>query len=188
MTTHHPRRRHDSVRRACDRCQSRLCACLLVLLVLALATVPFLAGEAAYAAESRVAARQSAARHRVTAHAVTDAQGVSAASGVRWAPVRWTDGRGGSHTGFTEVPGDIVEGGAVEVWVDGSGRLVKPPTTRQEALSTGWFTGAMAAVAVLLVHLGARTALIAAIDRRRYEQWAAEWRVVEPLWSKRLPT
>ncbi|MER5781648.1 hypothetical protein ABT104_07975 [Streptomyces mobaraensis] len=188
MTTHHPRRRHDSMRRACDRCQSRLHACLLVLLVVALATVPYLAGRAAYAAESRIAARQSATRHPVTAHAMTDAQGVSVGNGVRWAPVRWTDGRGGSHAGFTQVPGDTAEGGAVEVWVDGSERLAKPPTTRQEAVATGWFTSVMVAVAVLLVHFGARAALAAAVDRRRYERWAAEWRVVEPLWSKRLPT
>ncbi|MEU1673112.1 hypothetical protein ABZ752_13910 [Streptomyces roseifaciens] len=34
----------------------------------------------------------------------------------------------------------------------------------------------------------ARSGLVAAIDRKRYEQWAAEWQAVEPLWSKPLPT
>ncbi|MCQ8770556.1 hypothetical protein [Streptomyces telluris] len=45
-----------------------------------------------------------------------------------------------------------------------------------------------AVMALLLVFSGARSGLVAAIDRKRYEQWAAEWQAVEPLWSKPLPT
>lgn len=188
MTMHRLPRRHDPMRRACDLYQNRLCACLLLLLVLALTTVPFLAGRTAYAAEMRTAAEQSAARHQVTARSAIDAQGASSGIDVRWAPVRWNDGRGVSHLGFTDVPSNTAKGGTVQVWVDSEDKLVKPPTTRQEALTAGWFTGTMTAVALLLAFLGTRTALVAAFDRRRYEKWAAEWQVVEPLWSKRLHT
>ncbi|WP_424886924.1 Rv1733c family protein [Streptomyces sp. XH2] len=188
MTSHRTSHRHRPMRRDCDRYQGRLCACLLLLLALALAVVPYLVGRITYAATMRTAVAQSASRHQVTAHSAGEVQGTSSAFGNQWAPVRWTDGRGVSHLGFTDVPGDTPKGGTVQVWVDRENKIVKPPATRQEALATGCFTGTAAAMALLLVFFGARGGLIAAIDRKRYEQWAAEWQVVEPLWSKRLPT
>ncbi|GGP34013.1 Rv1733c family protein [Streptomyces abikoensis] len=186
MTTHRTSHRHHPLRRDCDRYHDRLCACLLLLLVLALAVIPFLVGRSTYAAAMRTAAEQSATRHQVVAHTAAEAQGTSSGLGDQWAPVRWTDDRGVSHLGLTEVPGDTPKGGTVQVWVDGKDRIVQPPTTRQEALTTGCFTGMVAALVLLLAYLGARAGLVAAVDRKRYEQWAAEWRVVEPLWSKRL--
>ncbi|MDT0449552.1 Rv1733c family protein [Streptomyces hesseae] len=188
MTMHRSPHRHDPMRRAQDLYRNRLRACLLLLLVLALATVPFLVGRTAYAAEARTAAAQSATRHQVTARSAADAQGASSGIDVRWAPVRWNDDRGVSHLGFTDVPSDTAKGGRVQVWVDSEDKLVKPPMTRQEALAIGWFAGTLTAVTLLLAFLGTRTAFVAAFDRRRCEKWAAEWQVVEPLWSKRLHT
>ncbi|MFF4161239.1 hypothetical protein [Streptomyces sp. NPDC001678] len=175
-------------RRPCDRHESRVRVVLLLLLVPALVCVPCLAARTVYEAEMRTVREESAARHRVTAWSAGDVSEAGSGSGTRWSPVHWTGDRGTPRTGFADVPTGTARGEPVGIWVDAEGEPTRAPMRRQDALETAGFTGAMTAVTLILGFLGARTGVTTVFDRRRYAHWAAEWEVVEPQWSKRLPT
>ncbi|MEV5378260.1 hypothetical protein AB0L26_20125 [Streptomyces nondiastaticus] len=182
------RRRALPPRRPCDRCERQYRACLLVLLAAALACVPYLAGRSAYDAQMRTVREQSASRHQITVQSAGDAYGAVSRSGTRTAPVRWTDGQGVSRMDFADVPSGTARGERVRIWVDAAGEPARPPLERGAAVEAGWFTGAVTAALLVLVFLGVRSAVAVACDRRRYAHWAAQWEIVEPQWSRRLPT
>ncbi|MGW2602398.1 Rv1733c family protein [Streptomyces klenkii] len=182
------RRRALPPRRPCDRCERQYRACLLVLLAAAPACVPYLAGRSAYDAQMRTVREQSASRHQITVQSAGDSYGAVSRSGTRTAPVRWTDGQGVSRMDFADVPSGTARGERVRIWVDAAGGPTRPPLERGAAVEAGWFTGAVTAALLVLVFLGVRAAVTVACDRRRYAHWAAQWEIVEPQWSRRLPT
>ncbi|MEU8547699.1 hypothetical protein AB0C81_11975 [Streptomyces roseoverticillatus] len=182
------RRRFLPARRPCDRCEREYRACLLVLLAAALACVPYLAARGAYEAQMHTVRAQSATRHQITVQAAGDGYGAVSRAGTRSAPVRWTDGRGVSRMDFADVPSGTARGERVRIWVDAAGEPARPPLERGAAEEAAWFTAAMTAVLLVLVFLGARVAVVAVFDRKRYAHWASQWEIVEPQWSRRLPT
>ncbi|MFF7725492.1 hypothetical protein [Streptomyces sp. NPDC008001] len=159
---------------------------MLLLLAAALACVPYLAAQGAYEAQMHTVREQTAAKHRITVRSAGDAYGTVSRSGTQSAPVRWTDDRGVSRMGFADVPTGTALGERVRIWADASGEPTRPPLERRTAVEAAWFTGAVTALLLILVFLGARAAVTARFDRKRYEHWAAEWEVVEPQWSRRL--
>lgn len=181
------RRAANPLRRRSDRCQSWLGTCLLLLLVLALPTLPTLVAQDVYASQMRTLHAQSAQRHRITARVVADAKGpASAGDTLQRASVRWTDATGAARTGTADVPAGSAEGDTVPIWVNGEGKPTKPPMRRDEALSAGWFAACLSAAGLVLAYCGARAALVGMLNRRRYACWDAEWETVEPRWSGRL--
>jgi len=101
-----------------------------------------------------------------------------------WGTVRWTAADGTAHRGRTRVEPGSAAGATVTVWTDDKGRLVAKPVTASQARLRAVFTGVLAGlgggVAVLVCGRLVRVGL----DRRRVEQWDAEWERIGPKWSR----
>lgn len=151
---------------------------LLAACVLALAG-SLLAGLTAQGAVARDLDRQRVERQAVTAVLVEDASGKpppGAADGDRvWATARWTAPDRSKHTGQTKVRPDTPAGTRVTVWTDQHGALTSKPVTHEEARFQAALVGVLAAVITCGAVAGGARAVRACLDRRRMEQWAAEW-------------
>jgi hypothetical protein len=97
---------------------------------------------------------------------------------------RWTV-NGEPRVGRVPVPPGARSGSAVKVWMDGAGRVVRPPQTRGQTIERTIMgsIGATTGLAVLL--LFARWAVRCVFVRRQLPEWAAAWARVEPEWSGR---
>jgi hypothetical protein len=82
------------------------------------------------------------------------------------------------------TPGDLA-GGTVRIWVDGTGRLARPPLTRDQVTGRIQFL-AGAAVSGLATLLGVVGWLAhRSLNRRRLAGWDADWLATGPRWSPR---
>ncbi|MET7906271.1 hypothetical protein ABZS86_34395 [Streptomyces sp. NPDC005355] len=183
-----PARGPNPLRRPSDRAQSWFTTLFVLLLVFGLPAASVSAGYAAYAAELRVVHAESAERHQITARLAEDAPGGphrADAQEPRQARVHWTGEEGTRHTGTAMVSGGTRAGDPVRVWVDREGALAPAPTPVSTARTMGWFTGCMTAGAMATLLIAARARVRQVLDRRRFAQWEAEWKVVEPAWSGR---
>ncbi|MGW1200304.1 Rv1733c family protein [Streptomyces sp. NPDC002536] len=186
---HGPGGGEDTLWRPSDRLQARLNACLTALLLLALPTAAPAVGRAVYDAQLHTVRAQAADRHQVTGRLTAHPQGTPqslSVTGVRLddAPVSWTDAAGRKHTSTAKVATGTPTGASVRIWVDRSGSVTDPPMPVESAVLTGWVAGGMTASALIVLSLGARAAVAALLDRRRYAQWEAEWTELEPKWSR----
>ncbi|MEV5510108.1 universal stress protein [Streptomyces orinoci] len=176
------RRAVRELRRPCDRWQTRLRWCLLILLAVSLVTVVPAVGRTVGRARLHTAREQAAHRHRVTAYAVTGATG----RGTRWTedlprriPVRWRDTGGGERSATVEVPSDTTKGAPVPVWLDETGVPVRAPLSHDKAVGRGWAAAGAATGGLLMVFLAAWAGPAAAANRARYARWARECQAVE---------
>jgi len=127
-----------------------------------------------------------AERHPVPAVLVEDAVrtvGTSDGSDNYRATVRWTAADGTKRTGLAHVDSDSKAGSTTQVWLDAQGRLVPTPASavqaRLEGVVLAVWTAAGVGGAVLLVGRGMSWRL----ERRRLDQWDAEWARVGPQWG-----
>lgn len=183
-----PARGRNPLRRRTDRVQSWFTALFLLVLGLGLPMAAISSGNAAYASQMNVVHAQAAERHQVTARLAESppgGPGQSEATELRMAKVSWTGGDGARHIGVATVPGDADAGTDVRVWVGRDGELAQPPTSASTARTMGWFTGTLTAAVVLAAAFAGRARVRQVLDRRRYAQWEAEWKAVEPMWSGR---
>ncbi|MBK3574440.1 hypothetical protein JHN63_11555 [Streptomyces sp. MBT65] len=125
-------------------------------------------------------------RHSVPAVLVEDAQrtvGTADGSDNYRATVRWTAADGTQAMGLARVDSSSKAGSTTHVWLDAKGRLVPNPPTATQARIEGVVLGVWAAAgaggAVLLVGRGVSGRL----ERRRLEQWDAEWARIGPQWG-----
>ncbi|MFG2788167.1 hypothetical protein [Streptomyces sp. NPDC048419] len=131
-----------------------------------------------------------AERHKapaVVTQTVRPAPGVDGMdAGQMWAHVRYTAADGQARTGIARVDSERSKAGsATVVWLDARDRLVREPTTAEEAAFQGAVMGAVAAVsagtAVIFISCFTR----ACMDRRRQDQWDTEWALIEPRWGRK---
>ncbi|PZH20794.1 hypothetical protein C1I97_01110 [Streptomyces sp. NTH33] len=131
---------------------------------------------------------QRADRHAVPAALLTDApQSTSTGSdGYRaLAKVRWTAPDGTTRTAHTLVPSGLRSGTAVTVWQNGRGALSTEPPGPAEAGVEAVFFGGAAAVGFSGLAYGTAALARWRLDRRRYDQWGAEWDAVGPRWDQK---
>ncbi|MFF5313308.1 Rv1733c family protein [Streptomyces massasporeus] len=171
--------------RPSDRFETWIRRFLMLVLVLGLPVAAISAGLTAYESSMRTVQTQSAERHEVTARLVSNAKGVTA-DGKQRAQVRWTDDDGTVRTATTLRTEGTPEGATVRVWVDRNGAITGPPMNTLTARTNGWFVGGMAAIGVTGGFFAARAGTHRVLNRRRYARWAAEWDLVEPVWSARF--
>ncbi|NGO06239.1 hypothetical protein G5C60_00710 [Streptomyces sp. HC44] len=100
-----------------------------------------------------------------------------------WAEVRWTAGDGSAHTGQARVAPGSTAGTPVMVWTDRDGRLVTKPASESQAELRAGLAGSLVGASAAAVPLGAGRLLRQRLDRRRMEQWDAEWERVGPQWG-----
>lgn len=159
---------------------------LLAGCVLALAG-GLVAGLAIQGAVERDLDRQRVERVAVTAMLAEDARDKPSADAADddriWVTARWTASDGSTHTGQAKVPPDAAAGTRVTVWTDQHGVLASKPVSHEEARFQATLVGLLAAgFAGGLVSVGAHAAR-ARLDRRRMDQWAADWARIDTRWG-----
>lgn len=159
---------------------------LLTAYVLALVGA-FLAGMATQGAVERDLDQQRVERQAVSAALVEDAKDkppAGAADDDRvWVTVRWTAPDGSARTGQTKVGPDARAGTRVTVWTDQYGALSSKPVSHEEARLQSALAGALTAMITVGVVAGGVCAARAWLDRRRMEQWDADWARTDTRWG-----
>ncbi|PZG95259.1 hypothetical protein C1I97_27190 [Streptomyces sp. NTH33] len=161
-------------------------------IVLAMWVVIVVGGAVAGTVVARVTdqdfARQRADRQPVRAVLLTDTPPTAPADSDRHRPmaeVRWTAPDGTARIGLTPVDGGLRSGATVTVWQDGHGVLVPRPAAPAEGRVEAALFGTAAALALACLSYVTTTAVRRRLDQRRYDQWAAEWELVGPLWDQK---
>ncbi|MER6631228.1 hypothetical protein ABT301_23920 [Streptomyces sp. NPDC000987] len=106
--------------------------------------------------------------------------------GTVWARVRWTGADGATRTDRVKVDPGEPAGTRVTVWLDRTGTPVTQPPGVTEARVQAALLGVPAALGAGALVLGGGRLACGRLDRRRYEEWAAEWERIGPQWRKRM--
>ncbi|MER7404555.1 hypothetical protein ABT373_19180 [Streptomyces sp. NPDC000070] len=109
--------------------------------------------------------------------------GVSRAEHV-WAEARWTAADGSPHAGQVRVLAGSQAGSPITVWTDREGRQVTRPVTEFQARVRALLIGGLAGVCAAAAPLAAGSAVRRRLERRRLDQWDAEWSRFGPLWGR----
>ena len=141
------------------------------------------AGLAAARSVEQGLARERAAWQPSVARVVARAPGRSAseASGERvWAQVRWAGADGSVHTGQARVAPGSAAGSPVTLWTDPRGHLVSRPATVSEATFRAALMGGLVGLSAAAVPFVGGLALRGRLERRRMDDWDAEWARLGP--------
>ncbi|GGX01652.1 Rv1733c family protein [Streptomyces lomondensis] len=101
-----------------------------------------------------------------------------------WAEAMWTAADGSPHSGQVRVPAGSAAGSPVTVWTDPEGRQVTRPVTETQARVRACLTGGVAGLGAAAVPLAAGRAVRGRLERRRIDQWDAEWSRFGPMWGR----
>ncbi|HET6395059.1 MAG TPA: hypothetical protein VFG13_19685 [Blastococcus sp.] len=163
---------------------------LLTAVLLATVAIALAVATATYSGGRSEVAREAAERYRVSARLLEEAA-TPAGSGngvdVGRAPAVWSAPSGAERSGPVLARLGAEAGSTVLIWVDRDGARTTRP------LSTGDVVGRALAAAVLTylgiaaVAVGGHLAVRRLLDRSRYRRWAAEWALVGPVWTGRVP-
>jgi hypothetical protein len=160
----------------------------LVLVALAV-QVALAVGDGVYQ-RGRAAVARSAHDTRVTAvltDSVPPQVGYSGTTETVTAKAAWRTPSGTPRTGGVQVLPPAAAGTRVTIWIDGSG----DPTAQPIRADSLRYRQIISAAACLAMELMVLATLAYAAHRRfvavRYAAWDREWRLIEPLWTDRLP-
>ena len=178
------------LKRPSDRAEV-LARVLLVIVVLTGVAVALAVATATGTSTQSAADAQSASRYRVTATLVEDP--ASAAAGSEQTRVdaavtaRWTAPSGQAREGVIAVPVGARAGSTTTIWIDHEGDITTRPLDGSDvaarAIVYGFSTFIGISALAGLAYLGLKVWL----ERSRMRRWAADWAVVEPVWSRKVP-
>ncbi|KKC04730.1 hypothetical protein AWC17_26500 [Mycobacterium nebraskense] len=142
---------------------------ILVALVVSLVAVPVagVVGAVTYGARDRVYTQEAHQRHRVMA-TVADARVEDL--GVTVVQAKWP-GPNGERRGTLELMEHAKAGGTIEIWVDGDGNPVVPPTPTWLAAGEAVGVAVVTALAVTLVMAALVAVVQSRLDRARDALW-----------------
>jgi hypothetical protein len=177
------------LKRTSDRVEL-LARVLLVCTLVTAVPVALVVASVTHAHALTVATAQSLERHQVAAELVADGtlegRGADDVRSVFRAPAVWPGPSGAEQTGVVVVPAGAEAGSTVPVWVDRDGDLTTRPLDGGGAVARA---AAMAAGTYLFVSalaIGGFVGFRASLDRSRLRRWAADWAVIEPVWSRKV--
>ncbi|MDF3145678.1 MULTISPECIES: hypothetical protein [unclassified Streptomyces] len=175
--------RRSPLRRRSDLIEAWVVLCGWVFALVA----ALFAGLAAADAVVHSAQEQRAQSHKVTAVLVKDAEdpGPSRVTTdhLVWATVRWTEPDGSTRTDEARVPPKAQAGSKVEVWADRHGAIANEPLSESELVLHSIAGGVLAGAATAGIVLGSTWVVRLGLERRRLEQWAAEWERMDTPWG-----
>lgn len=175
--------RRSPLRRRSDLVEAWVVLCAWVFALVA----AVFAGVVAADSVTHSAEELRAQSRKVTAVLVkdTEAPGTSQVTTdhLVWGTVRWTDPDGTIRTDEARVPPRTHAGSKVEVWADRNGVVVNEPLSETEILLHSIAGGVLAAGAAGGVVLGCSWTVRLGLERRRLEQWAAEWERLDTPWG-----
>jgi hypothetical protein len=177
------------LKRGSDRVQFAARVLLLILLMTAAPVALAVAGATGSQTRS-LANSQADARHQVVAMLREDAPAVGDADhgGARAAvAASWTAPSGIERQGTVDAPTSARAGTTVDIWVDRSGNVTKRPLGTADVISRAIAYGVVTFLGVSSLATVSYLALRVLLDRRRMRRWAADWAVVEPVWSRKVP-
>ncbi|MEX3105718.1 MULTISPECIES: hypothetical protein [unclassified Streptomyces] len=102
-----------------------------------------------------------------------------------WTKVTWPGPDGIPHSGQVRVPAGSSAGTHVQVWTDAQGRLVTEPTTPSQARLRSTLVGTLAGTTTAAIPFITGRLLRGRLERRRMDQWGADWARFDPLWGRR---
>ncbi|MER5427867.1 hypothetical protein [Streptomyces sp. NPDC002588] len=135
-------------------------------------------------ARERVEWRPLEARLTEPAPGEAARQNGSAGTDQVWAKVAWTGPDGSAHTGQVRVAAGSPAGTTVTVWTDRQGRLVTKPATPAQARLRASLVGSLAGVGMAAFPFVGGRLLCGRLERRRVEQWDADWARFDALWGR----
>jgi hypothetical protein len=103
-------------------------------------------------------------------------------------PAAWTAPDGTARSGTVRVPSRPAAGETELIWVDRSGAVVDPPSTRLSAFGVAVLDGVLLLTLLVGALAGARCGVAAALARVNAAAWEQEWAEVEPGWCGRAST
>jgi hypothetical protein len=173
----------NPLRRACDRTEVVLLACLLSALVVVVPLAAMIAGAQAYGAGLQAERAERVSWRQVPAVLLVTAATPGDAGHEVLVRARWTAPDGARRAGPVTVPPGTRAGRTVTLWVDASGEPTGVPL--QPAQVTGHAIGTAAAAAAAAVSSLLCLGLLArwVLFRRRLAAWGAEWQAVGPRWA-----
>lgn len=177
----------NPLRRPSDRIEAAL---LVVFLIAGLLLVPIGAviGTSVREAGEQRTAQQRDLLQQVKATTTEDAPALTGQEigQLTWpVSVVWQDSAAGERRARADVVLGTKTGSEVTVWLDRSGRLVKPPRTAGDSAAIGGATGFGVVLAGWIVLGLLMAGAVRKLNQSRSRQWAAEWEQVAPRWTGR---
>jgi hypothetical protein len=134
---------------------------------------------------------QAGERHQLSAELLEDASPLNDGSDVvphvGQATAVWTAPSGVEHTGAISVPVRAEAGSTQTIWIDRDGDRTTRPLSNRDVAGRSVGFGLVTYLGTSLVAWGAYRSVRGLLDRSRSRRWAAEWAVVEPGWTGKVP-
>jgi hypothetical protein len=177
------------LKRASDRLEflSRL---LLTAVLLVGVAVALAVATATYSLGRSEVAQEAAERHRVSAELqedVTAPAGSGNGVDVGRASAVWTAPSGAERTGPVPARLDAKAGSVVVIWVDRDGARTTRPVSTGDVVGRALGAAVLTYIAISASAYGAHLVVRRLLDRSRSRRWAAEWALVGPVWTGRVP-
>ena len=178
------------LKRASDRLEflSRL---LLTAVLLAAVAVALAVATATYSLGRSEIAQETADRHRVSAQLEEDAAvpagGSEPGMDVGRAPAVWTAPSGAERSGSVPARLGAEAGSVVLIWVDADGARTTRPLSTGDVVGRALGAAVLTYLAISASAYGGHLVVRRLLDRSRSRRWAAEWALVGPVWTGRVP-
>jgi hypothetical protein len=162
---------------------------LLVLTAVTAIPIALTVVTASYSEGQAAAAAEAADRHQVTGTLLADAAASNDTANpeTATATVTWALPSGAPQDDVLTVPRGAKAGSTVRIWIDGSGEVTRRPATSADAAAQAFGLGLLTLIALWLVETTAYLLFRKVQDRGRLRRWAADWAVVEPVWTRKVP-
>jgi hypothetical protein len=175
------------MRRPIDRIQTAVALGLLALFMIVVPLVAGLSTSRAYDSGLR-AERQEHTSHQPVMATVASDDVSSDGSGRHFLPavrLRWRANDGTLRSGETlKRRGDRI-GSQRWIWVDRAGNLTRMPRGHAQTIADAALVGTASLTAVAIPCFLLYVAVRRYLDRRRLDQWTADWARTAPLWTRR---
>ena len=177
------------LKRTSDRLEF-LSRVLLTAVLLATVAIALAVATATYTGGRSEVAQETAERQRVSARLLEDAT-APAGSGngldVGRAPAVWTAPSGAERSGPVPTRLDAEAGSTVVIWVDREGARTSRPLGTGDVVGRALGAAVLTYLGIAVLAVGGHLVARRLLDRSRSRRWTAEWELVGPVWTGRVP-
>jgi hypothetical protein len=178
------------LKRTSDRVEFLARVVLTIVLVAAAPVALALATASSVQGRSEVLA-QAADRHRVSARLLEDVSpihdGSEGISQLGQVSAVWTGPTGVEHTGEITAPLPAQAGSLRSIWIDRQGNRTTRPISNGDVAARSTGIAIVVYLGTAYVVWGGYRCLRGLLDLSRSRRWAAEWAVVGPQWTGKVP-